>query len=54
MSAVDRFNSVRAVRDYSNKQIRSVLDRDQAKKFDQLTHRARPDSLAPQETGNSD
>ena len=53
MSAVDRFNLIRAVHDSSNKQIRSILTEEQAKKFDQTTHRPQPNSTAPLQTGSS-
>lgn len=45
-SAIDRFNAMRAVHDNSGKQIRSILNDDQASKFDRLRLR----SLPPRET----
>jgi hypothetical protein len=45
-SAIDRFNAMRAIHENSDKQIRSILNDDQANKFDRL----RPQSLRPRET----
>ena len=60
MSAVNRFNLMRSVHDTSNKKIRSLLNEEQTKKFDELTHyRLAPKSPsvapspAPQPEGSS-
>ena len=53
MSAVDRFNAVRGVYDKSTMQVRSILDSDQAKKFDELAPKARMERGAQGRMGNT-
>jgi hypothetical protein len=44
LSAVDRFHSMQAVSDDSNLQIKSILNAEQARKFDELTHQVPTDT----------
>jgi len=50
LSAVNRFNAMKAVHDKSDEQIRRILNADQASKFDQL----RPRPLPKSETRHQD
>jgi Spy/CpxP family protein refolding chaperone len=48
LSAVDRFNRLRALRESTVSQIKSVLDKDQQSKYDQLRHSAQSDKSPAQ------